>query len=183
MEAGISQKLYFHSLHRCICKKAKNQGIGTYLLNACEEHACTTNKNGICVLTSDGSWIASKALFEKNGYQCVDSSGRFELMVKELVDSRELPFVINWEAQLSSYQGWNLVYSDQCPWNEKSITDLAEVAKDAGIVMKIKKIEHASDAQKAPSGFGVFSLIKDGKLIEDHYISSTRFKNLLKKNT
>ena len=30
-------------------------------------------------------------------------------------------------------------------------------------------------------GYGVFSLLHDGKLLEDHYLSTTRLRNILKK--
>lgn len=32
-----------------------------------------------------------------------------------------------------------------------------------------------------PSGFGVFNLLRDGRLLEDDYLSTSRFKNILKK--
>jgi hypothetical protein len=50
---------------------------------------------------------------------------------------------------------------------------------DWGIVLNVLKFSNHIDAQNAPSGFGGFSLIKDGILIEDHYISGTRFRNIL----
>mgnify|MGYP001047342271 CR=1 FL=1 len=53
---------------------------------------------------------------------------------------------------------------------------------DFGIDLKITKIETVEDAKNAPSGFGVYSLLHNGKLIEDHYINATRFKNIIKRN-
>jgi hypothetical protein len=47
--------------------------------------------------------------------------------------------------------------------------------------LKIKIALDSEGKQLAPSGFGTFSLLKDGKLLEDHYISRTRFENILKK--
>ena len=41
--------------------------------------------------------------------------------------------------------------------------------------------EAEKEAKNAPSGYGVFNLLHDGKLLEDHYLSATRFKNILKK--
>ena len=54
-------------------------------------------------------------------------------------------------------------------------------AMDHNIDLKITKQEIPKEVQNAPSGFGVFSLIKDGKLLSDHYLSRTRFENILKK--
>ena len=47
--------------------------------------------------------------------------------------------------------------------------------------MKVTKIESTADAKNGPSGYGVFGLLHNGKLLEDHYINATRFKNILKK--
>jgi hypothetical protein len=54
------------------------------------------------------------------------------------------------------------------------------VAEQAGIDLKVKEILTAEEARQSPSGYGVFSLLHDGKLLADHYISATRFKNILK---
>ena len=74
-----------------------------------------------------------------------------------------------------------MVYADQCPWHEKSAFDLLNTAMGFGIDLNVTKIKMAEEAQQAPSGFGVFSLLYNGRLIEDHYLSATRFKNILKK--
>lgn len=38
----------------------------------------------------------------------------------------------------------------------------------------------AAKAQQAPSFYGIFNFIRDGKVLADRYISLTRFKNILK---
>jgi len=57
---------------------------------------------------------------------------------------------------------------------------MLHVAMDFGIDLRITKMETAQEAKNAPSGFAVFNLLHDGKLLEDHYLSATRFKNILK---
>ncbi|WP_282134916.1 hypothetical protein [Seonamhaeicola maritimus] len=52
---------------------------------------------------------------------------------------------------------------------------------DYGIDLKVSKINTVEEAKNAPSGFGVFNLLRDGRLLEDHYISGTRFRNILEK--
>ena len=63
----------------------------------------------------------------------------------------------------------------------KQILKYSMLADEYGIDLKVKKIIKAEEARNGPSGFGVYSLLYNGKLLEDHYISSTRFKNILKK--
>lgn len=45
----------------------------------------------------------------------------------------------------------------------------------------IRELKSAEEAKSAPSGFGVFSLVHNGELLEDHYISKTRFENIIRK--
>ncbi len=162
-------------------KEARNVNLGTTLIKACEHEAKQQDKSGVCVMTSEGAFMVNKKLFLKNGYKKVDALDRFELMVKKYDDKSPSPKLIDWTKQLKKYKGWNLVYSDQCPWNIKSVNDLRETALEYGIDLKIKKIKNSAEAKKTPSGFGVYSLIKDGILLGDHYLSKTRFKSILAK--
>jgi hypothetical protein len=45
----------------------------------------------------------------------------------------------------------------------------------------IIEIKTAKQAQKAPSLYGIFNLIYNGKLLSDRYISTTRFLNIINK--
>jgi L-amino acid N-acyltransferase YncA len=161
--------------------KARNTGVASGLIDACRKEAEKQHLNGIAAFTSNGSWLADKRLFEKHGFRQIDKQGRFELLVLPFVDDIELPRFVNWETELQQYKGWHLLYADQCPWHEKAVEALQKTAKTNGISLHVKQLASAAEAQKAPSGFGVFALVKDGKLLEDHYISATRFKSILKK--
>lgn len=158
----------------------KNHGIGSLLISECELESRKNNKSGICTMSSNGPWVAKNLIFEKNNFTVTDSLERFDLMTKTFDSNAPTPKIIDWTKQQSQYNGWNLVYSDQCPWHEKSAADLLQSAKKHGITLNIKKLDTAQEAQNAPSGFATFSLIYDGKLLADHYISKTRFENILK---
>lgn len=172
---------YFIQCILLYSKEAKNKGLGTSLIHSCEQEAKQNDKEGICTLTSDGAWIANKSLFIKNGFIIANKLGRFELMYKKLNGASQIPQLNNWINQQEKYQGWNLIYSDQCPWHDKSITDIEHAAIDKGIKLKIINLKTPEEAQHGPSGYGTFALIKDGRLLADHYISKTRFENILKK--
>jgi GNAT superfamily N-acetyltransferase len=163
----------------------KNAGIGngSRLIQHCEQEARATNKNGLMVMSSEGVWLAGRPLFEKNGFEKIKEKGRFELLVKKIDPEAPDPRFIDWEANLPRYRGWNLLYADQCPMHEKAAVDLQSTAREFGVDLQITKLNTPSEIRKAPSGFGVFSLVKDGVLLEDHYISQTRFRNILKKET
>ena len=172
-----------YSFIQCIVvtsKSMRSKGIASTLIQQCEIDAKKNGKSGICTMTSKGPWIANKDLFIKNGFQIIDQRGRFELLYKAINKKDPIPKLNDWTAAQKKYKGWNLIYSDQCPWHEKSITDLRESAKNNGIKLHINRIATPKEAQKGPSGFGTFALVKDGKLLSDHYISKTRFETIVK---
>jgi len=74
-----------------------------------------------------------------------------------------------------------VVYSAQCPMVPKSVNDLREMAAENGLELKVTRLTTAREAQNAPSYYGVFNLIWNGRLLSDHYVSKGRFKKLLKK--
>ena len=73
-----------------------------------------------------------------------------------------------------------MVYAPQCPMIPKSVNDLRDMAAEHGIELQVTVLESAAEAQRAPSFYGVFNLIWNGRLLSDHYVSRGRFKNLLK---
>ena len=162
-------------------KADRQQGNGSMLIEACEQDTLQRGMHGIAAFASKGSWLAGKELFERNGFVEIGKKDRFELMAKKLDSQAEEPSFIDWVPIRASYPGWHLVYADQCPWHEKSAAALQATAAELGIVLNVRKIHSGGEARLAPSGFGVFNLLHDGKLLEDHYISATRFRNIVKK--
>ncbi|MBT8297378.1 MAG: GNAT family N-acetyltransferase [Maribacter sp.] len=162
-------------------KKDRNKGLGSMLIAEVEKEAKRKGLAGVCVMSSKGAWIADQSIFIDNGYEIMDQLGRFELLSKKWDTAIPNPKLIDWTKQKAKYKGWNLIYANQCPWHEKSVEAILNTAMDFDIDLKITKLETAQEAKNAPSGFGVFSLLHDGKLIEDHYLSATRFRNILKK--
>ena len=75
----------------------------------------------------------------------------------------------------------NFIYSDQCPWVARSINELGKIAKEKGVKVNVIELKTAHDAQNAPSLYGVFNLVYNGKLLADHYISGRRFMNIIDK--
>ena len=62
--------------------KYKKKGYGSILINECVEDAKREGKYGVAVVTSEGPFMAGKALFAKNGFKSVaQAKPSFELMV------------------------------------------------------------------------------------------------------
>ncbi len=169
--------------------KNKGKGYGSILIKECIEDARAEGKQGVVVVASEGSFMAGKALFLKNGFKSVASvKPSFELMVKTIkrepfnnLGTKPLPKFKDWEKQLRKYQGLNFIYADQCPWIARSIKELSKIAKEKGFEVKITEFKSAKEAQNAPSVYGTFNLVFNGKLLADHYISTRRFLNIIEK--
>lgn len=161
--------------------KLKEKGLGSRLVNEVIKDAEKAGKMGVAVVTSKGSFMADKFLFLKNGFKLVSSAKpSYDLLVKKLKEGPNPKFRDS-EKQLSEYEGLHIVYSNQCPWVSRFIGEVGSVVKKEGLKLKVTKMKNAKDAQNAPSVYGSFNLIYNGKLLSDHYISITRFKNIIKK--
>ena len=160
--------------------KYKEKGNGSLLVEESIEVAKKDRRYGVAVVSSDGSFMANKELFLKNGFDIVEKARNYELLVKKLKEG-PLPSFKDWQQQLNNYQGLNIIYSNQCPWVARSIKELAEIARNNNLELTVTEMKTAQQAQNAPSIYSVFNLVYDGKLITDHYVSNTRFLNILKK--
>ena len=161
--------------------KYRSTGVASVLIDQAVDYASQKGMDGVCTMTSQGPWIATKKLFQKRGFEKTDKLGRFELMTLKLNAEADDPKLINWEEKLPGYEGWHLLYADQCPWHDKGVQTIKKTAADKNIDLKVSKISSSEEAKKVPSGFGVFALVKDGKLLEDHYISKRRFETIIEK--
>jgi hypothetical protein len=160
--------------------KYKEKGYGSLLVEECIEAARKDRRYGVAVVASDGPFMASKELFLKNGFEIVEESGGYELLVKKFNDGPS-PRFNDWKEQLNCYQGLNIIYSRQCPWVARLIPELEEIIEKNSLELEIIEMETPEQAQNAPSVYSVFNLVHNGRLLADHYISSTRFLNIIRK--
>ena len=176
--------MFIHCLF-IIPKKLKGKGYGSLLVNECLKDAKRQKMHGAAVVTRKGTWMAGKELFLKNGFEIVDTAPPdFELLVKKLKKTAPSPrFKGGWDKRLHKYaKGLTIVRSDQCPYAAKAVREIIQTAqKTYGIKPRVVELKSSKQAQGAPSPFGVFSIILDGKLVADHPISNTRFVNIMKK--
>lgn len=159
----------------------KSQGYGSLLIKQVIHDAKQQNKYGVGVVTSEGPFMAGKAIFEKNGFTSIASAKpSYELMSLPIKDG-PAPTFTNWEQQLQKCQGLHIIYAHQCPWVARSIQEISEYADAHNINIKFTELNTAHEAQNAPSPYSVFNLIYNGKLLVDHYISLRRFGTILTK--
>ena len=123
--------------------------------------------------------MTGKEVFLRNGFQIVGAAGRFQLVIHRLRAGPE-PRFRDIRGNANQYQGLHVVYCAQCPMLPKSVNDLSEMAAEHGLDLKITWLNSVLEAQNAPSHYGVFNLLWNGRLLSDHYVSKGRFKYLLR---
>ncbi len=159
-------------------KKYQHLGLGSLLIEEVEKDA--KNMMGVTVITSNNPFMANNKIFLKNGYTTISEYGKEQLMVKQFKEGF-LPKINNWKEELEKHKGLTIVYSRQCPWVARFIEEVKPILEKESLDPIIIENKTAKQAQKAPSLYGVFNLIYDGRLLADRYISITRFLNIIKK--
>ena len=161
-------------------KGQKAGGLGSLLIQACLEEARQAGATGVAAMVSDGVWMAGKQVFLNNGFTQIAEADRFQLVIHRLKQG-PVPRFRDISGNLAKYRGLHIVYSAQCPMLPKSVNDLSEMAAEHGLELKVTVLNSAREAQDAPSYYGVFNLVWNGRLLSDHYVSKGRFKNILQK--
>lgn len=165
-------------------KRHQRKGYGSVMVKACLDDARKAGMHGVAAMARKGPWLADRRLFLANGFQVVDTAPPdFELLVRTFKSGAADPaFKKDWDAKLAKYsRGLTIIRSSQCPHIAKFASDIAQAAKDKyDIVPKVVELESWRDAQNAPTPYAVFALIYNGRLLADHQVSRTRFRNIMK---
>lgn len=161
-------------------------GLGSRLIQACVEEARKQQRDGVAVMVSNGPWMVGAQIYLRNGFEVVDESDRFQLLVHRFArrGKTAAPSTpqIRRQPDLAPYQnGLHLVYAPQCPMLPKSVHDLTEMAAENGLELQVTELATPRQAQQSPSLYGVYALLWNGRLLADHYVSKGRFKGLLHK--
>jgi hypothetical protein len=158
--------------------KHKDKGYGSLLINESIKEAKDLDLCGVSVVTSDESFMASKDIFEKNGFIIVQEDSPYQLLVKNHKECAP-PAFNDYKDELSKYKGLHIVYSQQCPWVNRFMDETKDEINKLGIT--VTELKTSEEAQHAPSIYTSFSFINDGTLLVDHYISKRRFDTIIKK--
>jgi Acetyltransferase (GNAT) family len=156
-------------------------GLGTRLIQACKDEADSAGALGVATLASDGPWMAGPRVFERAGFEGIDQADRFALLAYRL-KAGPLPTLRDVEADRARYPGLHVVYAAQCPYLPKSVHDLRRIAAEQDIELRVSVLDTPEQAQSAPSYYGVFSLLWNGEVLSDHYVSGTRFRGILRRH-
>jgi GNAT superfamily N-acetyltransferase len=168
-------------------RRHQRKGWGSVMIEACLDDAKKAGMNGVAVVVRDGPWLADRRLFLANAFEPVDTAPPdYQLLVRKLNSAAANPaFKKGWDQKVARYsRGLTIIRSSQCPHIAKFASDIAQTAaEEYHIKPKIVDLRSWRDAQNAPTPYAVFALIYNGRLLADHQISRTRFRNIMNKLT
>jgi hypothetical protein len=164
-------------------RRDQRKGWGSILVQACLDDARKAGMSGAAVIVREGPWMADRRLFVSNGFASVDTAPPdYELLASQFDSSTAAPaFEKDWSRKLAQYKhGLTVIRSSQCPHIAKFASEIVETAENEyHIKPTVIDLKSWSDAQKAPTPYAVFALIYNGRLLADHQISRTRFRNIM----
>jgi GNAT superfamily N-acetyltransferase len=166
-------------------KQYQHRGLGALMIQACLDDAAEAGMHGVAVVAREQPWLAGPSLYLANGFQLVDTvPPDYRLLVRKLNPSAANPaFQTGWGARLKKYgRGLTIIRSHQCPHIAKFAGEIAQAAeRDYHIKPRIVEIKSCREAQNAPTPYAVFAVLHEGRILADHQISLTRFRNIMRK--
>ena len=164
-------------------RQHQRKGWGSVMIEACLDDAKKAGMGGVAVVARDGPWLADRRLFLANGFEPVNSAPPdYQLLVRKLNRAAANPaFKKGWDRRVARYgRGLTIIRSSQCPHIAKFASEIAQTAaEEYHLKPKVVDLGSWQDAQNAPTPYAVFALIYNGRLLADHQISRTRFRNIM----
>ncbi len=154
-------------------KKRHGQGHGSYLLNECIKDARSNGMKGVAAVTSKGTWLAEKGLYERNGFESVEKADpSFDLMALRFGDDPLPRFAGDWDSKAAQFgSGFTVLRTDQCPYIEDTVAPVVETAEELGVDCNVVEIRSRKEVmEKMPYPYGTFSIVYDGKPFSYHYL-------------
>jgi hypothetical protein len=164
-----------------IVGKSKGQGLGGRLLKECIKDARDAGMHGVAMLTSEGNWLADKKLLLKHGFTSVaQSPPAFDLMVMPFDEAPPPKLLNHWEQKAEQFgRGITVFRSNQCPYIDDAVKTVLNTAHRLGIESRVVELKTSEEVRNlAPSPYGVFGIVYNGRLLSHHYLLE---KELLKR--
>lgn len=176
--------MFIHCLW--VVGSSKGKGYAKLLIDECVNDAASAGKKGVAVLASEGNWLAKKDIFLKYGFETAASVSHqeyppFDLLVKKFKKAKNPLMPSDWEERAAKFgKGLTVIRTDQCPYHEDAVKYVKEAAVKKGIKFTEVKLGSREELfERAPSPYGVFSILLNGRLLSYHYLLPKELEKML----
>ncbi len=164
--------MFIHCLW--VVGESKGKGYASQLLEDCLADADRKGMNGLAMVTSESNWLVSKRFLFGEGFESVDAAPpTFELLVNKFNRAAPPSFPKDWDERLRRFgDGLTIVRTDQCPYVDEGAQAALDAAIELGLRTQVVELKSCQEVrERAPSPYGVFSIVLNGRLLSYHYLS------------
>jgi hypothetical protein len=172
--------LFIHCLW--VVGKSKGNGYAKLLLRECLADANRCGAQGVAMVTSEGNWLVGKKLLLNRGFKSVDQAPPgYELLAKDIGPAPPPLFPTDWDRRAASFgEGLTVVRTDQCPYLDDAVNTTLEAGRERGLKVRAVELSSAREVrERAPSPYGVFSIVVDGEVLSHYYQPKKKLNELL----
>jgi hypothetical protein len=134
------------------------------------------------MVTSEGNWLVGKKLLLNRGFKSVDQAPPgYELLAKDIGPAPPPLFPTDWDRRAASFgEGLTVVRTDQCPYLDDAVNTTLEAGRERGLKVRAVELSSAREVrERAPSPYGVFSIVVDGEVLSHYYQPKKKLNELL----
>jgi len=172
--------MFIHCLW--VVGQSRGKGYAARLLAECIADARRVRTRGVAMLTRKGNWLLSPGFLAHHGFEVVARAAPdYELMALRFGRAVPPSLPDDWPDRARRFgRGLTIVRTDQCPYLDDAVKQALAVARARGLKTRVVELRSAADVRRrAPSPYGVFSLVLDGRLESHHYLLSKDVSALL----
>ncbi len=163
----------------------KGHGYANALLQACVADAKSQGRKGLVILSSMKKmpFLSDPKYLKYKGFRVCDTAKPYyELLYLPFTDDAPQPnFRECCKSGTIEEKGMVLYYTNQCPHTEKYVPLVANIGKEKGQAVKLRKFETAEQAQMAPCPFTTYSFFYEGEFVTNEIFSESKFTKFLEK--
>jgi len=174
---------YMHINCFWVSGQFKGQGYANQLLQQCIEDAKGKGKLGLTVLSSTKKmpFLSDPAYLKHKGFQVADTAKPYyELLYLPFSEANPAPrFLQCAKNGKTDEKGMVLYYTNQCPFTDKYVRMIRDIALRRGATVTIHKIETAQQAHCVPAPFTAYSFYNNGDFITNEIMTEKKFEQFL----
>lgn len=179
----IAAKGYMHINCFWVSGQFKGHGYANELLQQCIEDAKEKGKLGLTVLSSTKKvpFLSDPEYLKYKGFRIADTAKPYyELLYLPFSEAAPVPCFQNCAKEgRTEEKGMVLYYSHQCPFTDKYVPLIQNIARRGGREIALHKIETVEQAQNAPAPFTTYSFFFHGDFVTNEIFSEKKFAQYL----
>lgn len=169
-----------------VAGRFKGQGIADALLTECINDSKSKGRKGIIALSANKKkpFLNDGDFLKHKGFKMADTAfSGFELLYLPFDENEDMPKIKQFaKTGTISDKTLTLYYTNQCPYTEKYVNLVKNIAEDRNVKMNIKRFDNMEEAQNSSCPFTTYSIFYNGSFVTNEILSEKKFIKFLDDN-